>query len=499
MADADAPRSDVELVERVRSGDDAAVAALWERHRESAVRAAQWRSRAFPGADADDAAARAFESLVASLQAGSGPVEAVRPYLLTAVSRTVMSVSRGAEPDADPFALFEAGDPDASPVMAGLDARLLCQAFLGLPERWQSVLWLLEVEGEDPADAGTQLASSPETVDLLALLAMKELRSDFLDLHTGDEARAACRRAGELPDYVRGELGRRAHQRFQNHSDGCASCSEALAHLEDPGTAIRQVIAPLFVGRGSAAPLGLAAPAAAAPALTRSRPVLVGTGIAAAAALVLSGGALASTWWGDPSVGRAAIAAESVATPGPSPWVTVDGADEDSGSPATESEGPESTAESEPGIAGNSAAPSSGSADAAAAGAHGSVEPAESAGDSGTAGDESRSRPAAAGGPTSEETGTAPRPLPSSGPAEVQAPAPSQAPEPSPTRTAAPAPTTAPAPSPTRTQSPAPAPAEPAPAKPTPRPTPSPTPTLVAEPEPADDCLIDLLGVRVCI
>src|SRR5689334_10847027 len=74
---------DAELIAGVRGGDEHAYDLLYRRHSESALRYA--RSLAKSTVDAEDVVAEAFARVLAALQAGMGPEEAFRPYLLSVV------------------------------------------------------------------------------------------------------------------------------------------------------------------------------------------------------------------------------------------------------------------------------------------------------------------------------------------------------------------------------------------------------------------------------
>src|SRR3954447_14501137 len=76
--------SDAELIAAVRSGDTESYGQLFGRHRDAATRLAR---QLVPGPDADDLVAESFIRVLAVLQAGKGPDESFRAYLLTSLRR----------------------------------------------------------------------------------------------------------------------------------------------------------------------------------------------------------------------------------------------------------------------------------------------------------------------------------------------------------------------------------------------------------------------------
>ena len=88
---------DGDLLRAAREGDAAAVAELYRRHRDAALRLARSYRR---GGDAEDLVNGAFERVLAALRRGSGPVEAFRPYLFVTLRR--LAADRRAVPGQEP-------------------------------------------------------------------------------------------------------------------------------------------------------------------------------------------------------------------------------------------------------------------------------------------------------------------------------------------------------------------------------------------------------------
>src|SRR5262245_44483424 len=167
--------SDAELIAAVRGGDADAYGQLFERHRDAATRLA----RQIAGqSDADDLVSEAFIKVYNVLASGGGPDLAFRAYLLTAVRRLhVDKIRRNAKvTPTDELESFDPGVPFADPAVAEFENTAASKAFASLPERWQMVLWHLEVEGQKPAEVGLLLGMSANSVSALAYRAREGLR-----------------------------------------------------------------------------------------------------------------------------------------------------------------------------------------------------------------------------------------------------------------------------------------------------------------------------------
>ncbi|HEY2997128.1 MAG TPA: sigma-70 family RNA polymerase sigma factor, partial [Acidimicrobiales bacterium] len=198
---------DGDLLRAAREGDAAAVAELYRRHREAALRLARSYRR---GGDAEDLVNGAFERVLAALRRGSGPVEAFRAYLFVTLRR--LAADRRAVPGQEPLDAV----PEAVLAVAGLPAvdgaerALVTAAFASLPDRWQAVLWQVAVEGRQPREVARSMGLPANTVSVLAHRARDRLRRAYLQAHVGPAAGGACEpHRARLGGYVRGGLGRR--------------------------------------------------------------------------------------------------------------------------------------------------------------------------------------------------------------------------------------------------------------------------------------------------
>ncbi|MEE1620501.1 RNA polymerase sigma factor [Zafaria sp. J156] len=241
---------DAELIGRARGGDAAAFGELFRHHRARALATA--RHKLDDASLAEDVVSDAFAAMLGVLQRGKGPEEAFGPYLCTVVARMSMrqNLRRKRERPTEDVALFEAGTEHADPVLEGFEAGARAEAFRPLPERWQLVLWHLEIEGATPAEVAPLLSLSPNAVSALGVRARDGLRTEYLQAHVGRGARNQCGQSRQLGAYARSRLGARARRSFERHLESYARCTAALVHVNDVGAGLRGVVAPLFPGPG---------------------------------------------------------------------------------------------------------------------------------------------------------------------------------------------------------------------------------------------------------
>ncbi|HZJ06788.1 MAG TPA: sigma-70 family RNA polymerase sigma factor, partial [Nocardioidaceae bacterium] len=244
--------SDAELISRVRGGEIAAYGDLFSRHRDAANRLAR---HLIHGPDADDLVADGFVKVLRILQRGGGPDVAFRAYLLTAVRRLHVDKIRSSAKlhSSDDMSRFDPGVPFTDTAVSNFENSAAAKAFASLPERWQLVLWHLEVEGQKPAEIAPLLGISANSVSALAYRAREGLRQAFLTMHLSDISADDCRWVIErLGGYVRKGLSRRDHTKVHDHLDECRRCTAMYLELTEVNSNLAGIIAPLLLGGAAA-------------------------------------------------------------------------------------------------------------------------------------------------------------------------------------------------------------------------------------------------------
>lgn len=244
--------SDPELIAAVRAGDSDAYGQLFERHHAAALSLA--RQIAGPS-DADDLVSEAFMKVHRVLAGGGGPDVAFRAYLLTAVRRLHVDRLRAAKrvTPSDDLEQYDAGTPFQDPAVDNFENAAAAKAFASLPERWQLVLWHLEVEGQKPAEIAPLLGMSANSVSALAYRAREGLRQAYLQMHLADTAAEECRWVTErLGAHVRKGLSKRDAAKVDEHLDECPRCAAVYLELTEVNNNLSAILAPALLGTAAA-------------------------------------------------------------------------------------------------------------------------------------------------------------------------------------------------------------------------------------------------------
>jgi RNA polymerase sigma factor (sigma-70 family) len=254
-ADAVGP-SDAELITAVRSGDQDAYGELFSRHSLAAGGLARQLAR--DTSEADDLVAEAFAKILQVLQGGGGPDVSFRAYLYTTVRRIAYDRTRANSrvQVTDDLTQYDPGVPFVDPALEGLEKTLVAEAFRGLPERWQAVLWHTEVEGLTPAQVGPLLGLTANGVSALAYRAREGLRQSYLQQHLAGNVPEGCAAVHDkLGSYARGGLSRRETGQVDEHLEGCGKCRALVLELTDVSHGMRAIIGPLVLGTAGIAAL----------------------------------------------------------------------------------------------------------------------------------------------------------------------------------------------------------------------------------------------------
>lgn len=251
---------DAELIARVRDGEPAAFAVLFERHRAAATAFARGLS---PGADAEDLVAEGFVLVFGQLRRGAGPDAALRPYLLTTIRnrhvRRSRQDSRLVVTDSEETLDVPVESTDAA--VDAFDRASAVAALRSLPERWQRVLWLVDVEQRAVSEIAPEFGLSANAVSALAVRAREGLRQAYLRQHVTLSTDVCESIADDLPAYVRGTASKRAAARIEAHLPTCETCEAAYRELLEVNSRLGVLLLPalLVVGHANQLPAALSA------------------------------------------------------------------------------------------------------------------------------------------------------------------------------------------------------------------------------------------------
>ncbi|MEU9686026.1 sigma-70 family RNA polymerase sigma factor [Amycolatopsis japonica] len=277
------------LLQRLRDGEDAAFGELFELHAAAVRRLA--RSLAADRSEAEDITAETFFRVLQALRRGAGPRDYVRAYLLT-VARRVSWEWHGARRDvpvSDDELTFRAG-AGADTHARTAEHSLITTAFTSLPERWRSVLWQTEVEGEQPSMVAPHFGLSANATAALARRARQGLRAAYLQAHLSvNRGPDSCRAVVEkLGGFTAGSVTGAEARRIKTHLIACQSCRATHDELRDVCSSLRAhagVVALLVpAAAGAHASGALSGLAASVKGLLLGSKVKVGLAVASTAA-----------------------------------------------------------------------------------------------------------------------------------------------------------------------------------------------------------------------
>ncbi|SKB04103.1 sigma-70 family RNA polymerase sigma factor [Aeromicrobium choanae] len=245
---------DAELVAGVRSGDEHAMAQLYERHRADALRVARIVSQ---DTDADDLAAEAFARVIAKITEGGGPTSGFRPYLHTVIRNLNIERRRRAgreQAASDKPWLLDSIDEAEPESFDDVDADLAARALRSLPDNWQQLLWKLDVQGNKPAEVARELSIPVASVSSTVYRAREGLRVAYLEQHVprADDGRCEWTR-DRLSRLARGSLSSRATAKVHLHLNQCAECAALYDDLHRLNTKLGAFVWPLVLAGGVSA------------------------------------------------------------------------------------------------------------------------------------------------------------------------------------------------------------------------------------------------------
>lgn len=197
------PDNEASLIQKVRDGRPGAFDILYSRHLNAASRTA--RQEADNPSDIEDIVAEAFASIYKNLAAGKGPDMLFRPYLLTVIRRIAHDNNRRASALQliDDNFLLDTLYTEDDLVLRTIEPSAIARAFSSLPERWQSVLRYVDIEGLRPAAAAEHFGVSANAVSALLHRARRGLRRAYLQATTpsvaSEQVASQARRSAKVP------------------------------------------------------------------------------------------------------------------------------------------------------------------------------------------------------------------------------------------------------------------------------------------------------------
>jgi hypothetical protein len=144
---------------------------------------------------------------------------------------------------------FDPGVPFQDTVVEEFESTAAARAFASLPERWQMVLWHLEVECQKPAEIAPLLGMTANSVSALAYRAREGLRQAFLSAHLAEtQDTDCCWAVNHMGGYVRNGLSRRDADKMSAHLGGCRSCTAMHLELIDVNSDLSAILGPVLLG-----------------------------------------------------------------------------------------------------------------------------------------------------------------------------------------------------------------------------------------------------------
>lgn len=216
-------RSDTDLLASAAGGDVDALYALVEPHLHPA-----WRIAIVTAGDRERAESATVDGIVAGLLAAARLTDT---SLLPLRVRLVASVRQAANAMASSSVAPSTSD---DPVVA---------AFLALPEKSRTALWLTEVEGGMPEQVapvlGLDRSAAAALADRAALALRERLAADVAARSEGADCRNAL---AKLPAHAAGKLTAAERAKVGDHVGGCGHCAVWLAALVSPRPALRRLV-----------------------------------------------------------------------------------------------------------------------------------------------------------------------------------------------------------------------------------------------------------------
>jgi DNA-directed RNA polymerase specialized sigma24 family protein len=225
-------------------GDAGAFEELCQRHCWTA-----WEIAYAINGDSHDAAQSVSEAFAKLFEAERGvrdhDPERIRAAILSAVRAAAIETARrsGKEGGGEPYEVTGIGTHDLKGGPSGLP---IATAFLSLPERWRSVLWMMEVQGVDVEMAAAVLGVTSNGLAQLSVRARSGFRERYLQAHLQAMVADDCRPVVEsLSAYLSGGTTPTDASVVDSHLDRCVECKQRMFDVDDLGATLRSIAVPV--------------------------------------------------------------------------------------------------------------------------------------------------------------------------------------------------------------------------------------------------------------
>ncbi|MDY3048822.1 MAG: sigma-70 family RNA polymerase sigma factor [Rothia sp. (in: high G+C Gram-positive bacteria)] len=240
--------TDEQLLSEVRDGQLDSFGILYERY-VAMARAIAYRHTS-NSTLSEDIVSEAFVRVLQALKNGKGPRAFMGGYLATTIANLAAEqglIAQRETPSETEY-LEAMGSLDES-VLRLHESDELISAFTGLPERWQTVLWMTEVEDKKPREVALTMNLSANAVSALATRARESLREGFLRAHQATPKTPECAQySPHLSSMVRGSLTKKRSEALRTHLSVCSHCTAEYLTLAGINKAMRIWVFPVLAG-----------------------------------------------------------------------------------------------------------------------------------------------------------------------------------------------------------------------------------------------------------
>ncbi|QIM17885.1 sigma-70 family RNA polymerase sigma factor [Leucobacter coleopterorum] len=232
MAEHDS-RSDAELTDAYRNGDQQAAAELYRRYYLKLLRGIAAKLPSFE--IAEDCVGEAFLNVLEIIRGGSGPTSNFYGYLRSAVTREGAKYFRERElgPSLDKISEDGGPQPYSDDDLSHIDESLLTPALRSLPARWRELLTMRYIEMLKPAQIATMLGTDAPTLHKVLYRAKKGLHNEYLKQVALSRSSRNCRDyANDLATIAISGREPATGGSLNEHLARCSECQTTLKEVE---------------------------------------------------------------------------------------------------------------------------------------------------------------------------------------------------------------------------------------------------------------------------